>query len=89
MISGLLDACPPFRAFNYAFMMSWYSLAVGSETREKFEAGRNDLLMANCDKFVTARKRTVSRRSVCARLPPFAGLKTAILSYDRFRDSFD
>jgi hypothetical protein len=31
----------------------------------------------------------VSRRSVCARLPPFAGLKTAILSYDRFRDSFD
>jgi hypothetical protein len=92
MIIGLLDAWPPFRAFNYAFMLSWHSLAVGSETREKFETGRIDLFMAiylpYCDKFVTAEKNGEPEK--CLReIAAIAGLETDILSYDRFRESFD
>jgi hypothetical protein len=72
-------------------LMSWYDLAVRDDKGEKFEAGRNDMFMSvhlpYCDKFVTAEKYREQER--CLREVAFvAGLKTEILSYDDFYNSF-
>jgi hypothetical protein len=90
-ITGFMEACAPFRAVIYAMLMSWYNLAFRDEAGEKFEAGRNDLLMAvhlpYCDKFVTAE--IYREQEKCLReIVIVAGLETTILSYDDFCDSF-
>lgn len=85
-----LDACPPFRAVNYALLMSWFDLAVGDEAGERFESGRNDLFMAiylpYCDKFVTAEKKGEQEKCL-QEIVSVAGLGTEVLSYEVFCDS--
>lgn len=89
-ILAFFDVCPPFRAFNYALLMSWFDLAVGNESGEKFEAGRNDLFMSiylpYCDRFVTAEQKAEQEK--CLReIVSVAGLATEVISYDDFRDN--
>ena len=91
-IKEFMEVCPPFRALIYGVLMSWYDLAVRDKhNSERFEAGRNDLFMSvylpYCDKFVTAEKKRVQER--CLReVVAVADLKTEIVSYDDFCDSF-
>ena len=78
-----------FRAFNYALLMSWFDLAVGDESGEKFESGRNDMFMAvylpYCHRFVTAEIK--GEHEKCLReIVSVAGLGTEVISYDTFRD---
>lgn len=82
------EECPPFRAFNYALMMSWFDLAVADEEGEAFESGRNDLFMSiylpYCHIFVTAEIKAEQEK--CLReIVDVAGLATEVLSYDAFR----
>ena len=91
-IREFIDLCPPFRALLYATMMSWYDLAIRHlHLAEKFQSGRNDLFMSvylpYCDKFVTAEKR--GEQEKCLReISELAGIKTEVISYDHFCDSF-
>jgi hypothetical protein len=91
-IKQFMQCCPPFRALIYGMLMSWYDLAVRDKhAGERFRVGRNDVFMSvylpYCDKFVTAEKKGEQER--CLReVASVAGLKTEILSYDKFCDSF-
>jgi hypothetical protein len=90
-MQNFMDACPPFRALIYAMLMSWYNLSVRDDKGERFEAGRSDMFMAvhlpYCDKFVTAE--VYGEQEKCLREVAFvAGLKTTVLSYDDFCNSF-
>ena len=91
-IREFLDCCPPFRALIYAMLVSWYDKGMRDRhTGEKLGSGRNDLFMAvylpYCGQFVTAEVRGEQER--CLRVvAAAANLKTKVLSYDDFCDSF-
>lgn len=90
-IQEFIESCPPFRSLIYAMVMSWYDLGVRDAAGEKFKAGGNDQFMSvylpYCHKFVTAEKN--GEQEKCLReIVTLAGLKTEVLSYDDFCDSF-
>lgn len=91
-IKEFSDVCPPFRAFIYRMLLSWYDLAVRDRhAGQKFRAGRNDMFMSvylpYCDKFVNVDAN--GEQEKCLReVVAVAGLETQILSYDNFCDSF-
>jgi hypothetical protein len=52
-----LEACPPVRAFVYAFELTLYDRSLRADKRQSYKAGRNDQMMAAylpyCDRFIT------------------------------------
>jgi hypothetical protein len=46
-IKNFIEACPPFRAACFAFLMSWYLISLKTKLpQDNAPAGRNDLMMA-------------------------------------------
>ena len=85
-IRRFIEACPPFRAWCYAFVMSWF---VGS-LRPKMPddpapAGRNDLMMAvylpYCEKFIADESsQATSLRGIATE----ASINCEVLTFDEF-----
>jgi hypothetical protein len=85
---ALMEACPPFRATCYGFVMAWYngSLRVRDGTPT---AGRNDLMMAAylpyCTRFVTA---DWAQREELREIAVEARIDCGIQSFEEFARSF-
>jgi|HubBroStandDraft_1064217.scaffolds.fasta_scaffold133588_1 hypothetical protein len=91
-MNAFIEACPPFRAILYGMILSHYDIALRDRhTGEKFQSGRNDMFMSvylpYCDYFITAEEK--GEQEKCLRkIVELAGLKTEVLSYDTFCNSF-
>ncbi len=87
-IHDFAERCPPFCSAIFAMIMPWYHVTLRDwNGGERFDCGRNDLLMAcylpYADEFISAEKDGAQEKCL-AEIARLAGVKTTVRSYDDF-----